>query len=380
MKFLKQLEINIRNYINAKFNDTSNVEIVTEPVDILEKIHNPKILLLRQDKIGDIIISTPVFKALREQYPNAEIHVLYGESNYNAQHISNEYGIKPLLLKKGFWSTISLLQQLRKEHYDCIVDLIDNTSTTSSLITKYAKSTYAVGFLKDNAAVYTHVVPLPDRSVHHIIDVIAELLTPFGINPHEIHLAPSYPINEADIHRNQQLFSQATKKVTCFINISGSVKERYWGTDHFIELIQKIQTDAPDCDVFVGSSPEYNAQAQQIVQATGVNRIQPNISFHEYATLIHDADIFISPDTSLIHVASAFNTPTVGLFQHYNLDRMPWYPYNTLHCSCTVTADKRFQDISVDEVFDSFMALYEEVHHDEVVELAQEPVGQQEEN
>jgi len=143
-----------------------------------------KILFIRQDRIGDVLISTPLFGVLKKHYPNAILDVLLSESNYFV--LEND----PLIhhrwkYRKNIGNIVRLIHTLRNEQYDFVVDLMDNPSTTTTILCLLIKAKWNIGIDKDNRFVYDILVPMLSRRDTHIIERLAQLLIPFHINPEE---------------------------------------------------------------------------------------------------------------------------------------------------------------------------------------------------
>ena len=134
-KALKKVEIAIRRsfiaslQLRTRFSKESQSPSLT-----LQLPDNPTILFLRQDRLGDAIISTPVLCELYKKYPKAHFIILLGENN---QGIADLLPIpcEVFIYKKKPLEDLSMLQKLRKRRVDVLIDLIDNPSSTSSILT-----------------------------------------------------------------------------------------------------------------------------------------------------------------------------------------------------------------------------------------------------
>jgi ADP-heptose:LPS heptosyltransferase len=251
---------------------------------------------------------------------------------------------------------IRLLLGFRRAHYDAVVDLIDNPSVTSSLIVRGAGSRYAIGILKENASVYSHCVPLLDRSRVHIVERIAQLLLPFGIDPAAEPLDLAYPVTEAEAIAARSRLRPSAKTLRFGINISGSSPTKEWGMDNFVSFLRWLEQCYPELDPTVCGAPDQAAQVEAIVAATGAGSVGPLTSFHEFAAVVHEFDLLLTPDTSIVHLAAAWKTPTVALYHQWNPDVMPWYPYRTRHRAlCDRDAVGRIPLAAVQEAFASLM-------------------------
>ncbi|MGA2296363.1 MAG: lipopolysaccharide heptosyltransferase family protein, partial [FCB group bacterium] len=84
-----------------------------------------KILIVQLGRIGDMILATPMFRAVREKYPDAEIHVLAGKHNFFV--INNNPRIDKIYIhKKNPFNIIKNILALKKEKYDYWLDAKDH--------------------------------------------------------------------------------------------------------------------------------------------------------------------------------------------------------------------------------------------------------------
>ncbi|MEY4539239.1 MAG: hypothetical protein RLZZ306_996, partial [Bacteroidota bacterium] len=85
-----------------------------------------KFLILRFSSIGDIVLTTPVIRCLKQQYPEAEVHYATKKS-YKSLLENNPYIDKIFVLENGL---NELIKSLQSERYDYIIDLHNNLRTT----------------------------------------------------------------------------------------------------------------------------------------------------------------------------------------------------------------------------------------------------------
>ncbi|VAX13086.1 ADP-heptose--lipooligosaccharide heptosyltransferase II, partial [hydrothermal vent metagenome] len=85
-----------------------------------------KILLIRNDKLGDFMLAFPAFAQLRQSLPDAELHILVPE--YTRPLAEACKYIDQIILDPGkdggFWN---LVKQLRSQHYDAVISLYSTT-------------------------------------------------------------------------------------------------------------------------------------------------------------------------------------------------------------------------------------------------------------
>ena len=361
MRPLKSLEHFLRRRFLAITDRPFSGELITEPRDALELSPKPRLLLLRPDRIGDVLVSTPVIRALRQQFPTAQIDILLSRANY---------GVAPALAlsinrawryDKSLVGVIGLARTLRRQHYDAVIDLIDNPSTSAQLIARASGARYRVGIRHERSSHYTHAVPLLDRRRVHIVERIAQLLLPFGIDPRRIPLDLEYPLANTDRAKARARLGARRGQSLLIANISGGGKAlspaRYWGRENFVEFLRWVRGREPRFEILIGGAPDDATEVQLIADATKAGIIPALASFHEFAAMVREADVLLTPDTSVLHLGAAWKIPTIGLFHNPPGAPLPWYPYRSPY-RALLHADgvARIPVASVQEAFTSLVA------------------------
>jgi len=325
---LKSLERSLRRAFLAATDRPFTGEFVTTPRDAFGLGDAPRILLLRQDRIGDVLVSVPLMRALRRRYPQARIDMLFSRANYGARQAIAPYIDHAWRYDKTPASAVRLVAPVRAAHYDVVVNLTDNPSVSSQLVARWSGAPYRLGIRHERAGHYTHAVPLLDRGRVHIVERMAQLLLPFGIAPSEAPLDLEYALSEADRALARTRLALTDRPLRLGVNIAGSSRLRYWGNDNFIACIRWMRDFDPRFAIWVGGAPDYRADVEAIAAAAGVASLPALASFHEFAAVLHEFDLLLTPDTSVVHLAAAWKTPMVGLFRQ-SAEVMPWYPYRS---------------------------------------------------
>jgi ADP-heptose:LPS heptosyltransferase len=322
--------------------------------------------MLRQDRIGDVLVSLPIVHALKRHFPSAQIDALFGENNHFIAANDPVFNER-FIYKKNLSGATRILRTLRHRHYDYLIDFMDNVSTSSTIFVSRIKAHCSIGIEKENAYIYDVVVPrLPQSSVH-IVDRLGELLRPFGITPEYEDLRLSYPLPAAAIVRAEEWFSPANngnraieRPVRIGVNVSASGVDKDWGKENFSAMLTQLQEIFPQAKFVLFCAPGDEARAQEIASATRT-RVFPPSTFDEFAAGIHALDALITVDTSAVHLAAAYQIPAVVLYVHDKPELMPWIPYKSPHRAVT-TQQHTVRSISVKEVVDSVVDLDREFH------------------
>jgi ADP-heptose:LPS heptosyltransferase len=348
MEFLKPLEIGFRRFLlRALGLFVKRGRALPDSFDFSTK----KYLFVRQDRIGDVLVSTPLIHVLKTKYPESTVDFLLSSNNHFV--LSNEPLVrKRWIYRKTLMSAVDIVRSLRRERYDFVIDLMDNPSATSTVLCALAGGTWNVGLSKENAYSYDIVVPLLSRRDFHIIDRLAALLNVFGIRTDEMNLKVRYNVLEENKNAASRFLEQELGRSDRVIgvNISPGEGTRFWGTEHYQGLIRWLKSRYTDCTVLVLYQPADKKVAQSIVSPFSDVVLSPETkTFDEFAALVERLRILITPDTSAVHLAAAFSIPSVVLYVQSNKDLRIWEPYGSPTESLVADVDD-LSTISVDQV------------------------------
>lgn len=329
MRLFKKIEISLSRFIIGLLKFKGDQIFVEEKSDIFNESNTKKILFLRQDRIGDLLISTPVFRILRKKLPKVKMDILLGEHNYNAKDIAEPFVNSIYFYRKNVFAIVKLIYRLRKQKYNLVIDLFDEPSTTSSLLIKIINPEYSVGLKKEKCFVYSHLVKLLRQDRYHIVIRTAMLMLPLNISPFEEDLSLSYEISNKEIIQAENFLGVNNKNMIVGVNLSGSDKLRFWGVENNIEFINLLKKEYRDINIVVIGTKAYEAELNQIKLSTDVI-IAPFVkSVREYASFLRICNYIITPDTAAVHFASAFKIPTIPLFSSKtNGWKFAWLPFN----------------------------------------------------
>ncbi|PKL80988.1 MAG: hypothetical protein CVV25_02055 [Ignavibacteriae bacterium HGW-Ignavibacteriae-4] len=330
----------------------------------LDDFQNPKkVLILRQDRIGDVLVSIAFLKKLRAILPDSQIDIVLSHRNKSAQFAIKESINQVYVLEKGMLAYLKILSEIRKQQYDIVIDLLDNASSTSSILTRFTIAKAKLGFDKKNRKVYSHLVKLPNKIENHIIERLNSLLLPFaGSELNEESL--SFELSDESREKATELLGEKSKKMRLGINLSGSDDSKNWGTGNYIGFLKALDSlqDKLEVKVFTTKSNE-----KQLNEITG---IVPNIaapfvrSFEQFTAMISTCDIVLTPDTSVVHLCSALDIPCVALYTYSNKPNvgMPWEP-RSKHSKVLKISDKETLGlIKITDVLAALKQIIEEIN------------------
>ena len=278
---------------------------------------SPKILFLRQDRIGDAIVTTPLLVAVRKKYPTAKITVLLGKNNRAIIPLL-PIDCETVIYQKSWNKDRQMLQALRAERFDVAIDMTDNASVTSSMLMAKIKPKYAVGIEKENAVVYDVLVPRLDRETNHISRRIAELLRPLGIDPATVD-----PMPQLKVDRRPKVSGRLG------INISAGTESRWAPESVYAEIATKALQSAGWKNVAILAEPRDESKAAKVAtlaNAAQVRALPVTESYSEFASVLSTCEALITPDTSIVHLAAAMGIPQVVIYAPIPAGLHYWTP------------------------------------------------------
>ena len=146
-----------------------------------------KVLFLRPEKIGDMVISLPVFDGLKHRYPHIKISILASPRNDAIIRDDPRFD-RIFLYRKNLWRDVREMLRIRREGYDCVVDMICDDSVTALFISQLAapgKPRIGVGKVKFREYYdfnYNHRM----GNTGHIIENTLKLLNAFDIDSNTV--------------------------------------------------------------------------------------------------------------------------------------------------------------------------------------------------
>jgi ADP-heptose:LPS heptosyltransferase len=282
--------------------------------DVAQFGRSPSILLLRQDRLGDVIMSTFILRALRKKYPDSRIGILLGKNNAGVEPLL-PFGCEVFLYSKNLRSDWKTIGRLRRAAFDIAVDMTDKASVTSSMLIAAIGAKLNIGVEKENAVVYDITVPRFSQERVHITRRVAELLRPFGIDPETVDRSPILKIE--------------SRKVAGRIgfNVSSRSEDRSAPPAACAEIARGVLGQGFQ-EVVVFAAPNDRMRGETVVTMGNDSRIylaEKTASFSEFAEQIASCEYLITVDTSVIQVAAAAKIPMLLLFKPMPGEH-PWTP------------------------------------------------------
>lgn len=327
---------------------------------VLEKFsEQSKILFIRLNRIGDALITTPLLNLIKKEI-GCKVYVLSAKSNHFIFQDSSLTD-KVIVYNKKTNSLFSLIKLLNKENFDAIVDLHDDVSTTVSYLVAFIKCKFKFGLKKGTEKLYTHTIQKMDPKKHHVINRVMAFSKLFGLQTVPNNYNIIFRSTEKSLEKSKKFIKEyfSQERFLLGINISAGNEARFWGIENYSELVSSIIDYKVNVILMCA---EQDLEYARVV-SKGAIPIFHNPDFNEFSAMIYFLDILFTPDTSIVHIGSAFNKPVFGLYVKYNTQDMIWSPYKSPF-DCVITEEPTLKNVKLETVKEKFIPFFEKYYYE----------------
>jgi heptosyltransferase I len=347
----------------------------------------PRVLLLRLSAIGDVVIATPVIRALRQAYPAAHLAWLVEEKAADIVRGNPELDeviVWPRAAWGGEASSIAgrtrLLQRnagfvtsLRQRRFDVAIDF--QGLLRSALLARASGARWRIaseGSREGSHLFYNRRVARGEETSSR--QRCLDLLSPLGIVSRDRQMHVWYSDDDARTAASiLERCGGREGKVVCLCPAT-TWRHKHWREERWAPLADRLATELNLRPVFMGARADRplieRIRAQMQVPSWSA---AGETSLKHAAALLAQSELVIAVDTALMHIGVAVGTTTIGLcgpsywpgFQDYDNFRMVRKPYACSPClrHPTCQQDDCMTDIAVEDVFGEALPLFDRSRH-----------------
>lgn len=303
-----------------------------------------KILFFSHDgKLGDAIVNTAFVAGLQRHDPHCEIHATV--AGVTAAFWAQDPRLSRLWRFGGSWGdAIRIGMALRREKFDCIVTWQRMRSEKNRALLWLARPGRVIDLHEFHRT-----------GVTHKIESCAEALKQAGV---AIGQGPcSYDLRLAARCDRLDAALPAGREVIA-INLFAADAERNVAHADAVAMLRGLHAAAPDAALCVLCCDVNAVSASAVVAESGIGQVvNCEGDLGRLFRLCERADVVISPDTAVIHIASAYDTPVVGIYQDNGVKPVQWAPRSSASAVVLSQSPLSIEGFSVDEVVAQAVAL-----------------------
>lgn len=309
-----------------------------------------KILFLRYDgKIGDMVINTLMFREIKKKYPYIEIGVVTKdgakaiiENNPNVNKIY-EY-------KKGRKNIKELASKIAENKYDLLIDFSEMLRVNQMMFINLCKARFNMGIDREEWELFDLSInnKIDFKWTDHITERYSAYLKKLGFKENEID--KKYDIYIKETERYKEFLEKIKGKRTVILNPYGASKHKSFNLETLDKLIKYLETINVKV-ILIYFGDKYKELEKLKMDNKNVYIPEKIETIQDTAYLIKRSDLVITPDTSIVHIASALNKNNISVYPpkggKYGVDHLVWAP-KTKETRVIFCKDKRSQYDEID--------------------------------
>lgn len=285
-----------------------------------------RILFIRDDGIGDMIVSIEILRAIAEASPTFTLDLLCSPANAPIGR-SLSFVHEVIVHKRASLLTaIPTWRKLRRNRYDVVIDgrvAIRNVNKQTTTLMLATGAPWRIGITgRTNDRVYS--VPIPPQQPTHWVDNFVTLAGPFGVQQDSRDWRARLPLTEearAEAERIWDALKHGARP-RVLVNLYSASADRQWPVERFGPALARLRERLPNAVIALPTMPSGDPDATRLAQAVGGTALPLTLAQVTAFTAV--ADLVISPDTAITVIASAFEVPVLALMRK---DTQQWVPY-----------------------------------------------------
>ncbi len=276
-----------------------------------------RILVVTVNWLGDALMTTPVFEAIKLKFPEAYLGVMAPERVTDV-FTDNPFIDRVIIFdekknQKGLFAKLNFIRSLKKEKFDTV--FLIHRSFTKALICWLAGIKSRIGYRRFKSLFILTSPVSPPKNILHRQDYYLSLFENQGISFNE--KTPVFYIS-GQIQQKVNVSFQAIRQKHKYIvgmNPSANWEAKRWPAENFAELADHLIKKHQAAVLFIGTKKE----RQLIAQVTKQMKFQAydfsaKTNLKELGALMKNSDLFVSNDSGPAHLAAALAVPTLVLF------------------------------------------------------------------
>lgn len=291
-----------------------------------------KILVIRLRFLGDVLISTPALRAIKEKYPHIHLSYLTEEIGIdilkNNPYIDNvivfeKNKFQNLPVYRVLFEYIKFFKRLRDEKFDIVIDFFCNPR--SALFTYMSGAQYRLGMYHKVRKHFYNILCDRTEAGTSAVDFYLSFLKKLSIEVNNKDLFLLLSSNEIDYKENFYKENLKNNRPTIGLFVGGTHQSKIWQSENFVRLGNRLICEY-GFNVIIFGGPKEKDKISIMKQRVkeGVVFVS-DVSIRELSAIISGCSAFVTNDTGPMHISVALGVPTIALFGPGEPD--VWFPY-----------------------------------------------------
>ncbi|MFC1767160.1 glycosyltransferase family 9 protein [Candidatus Margulisiibacteriota bacterium] len=301
----------------------------------LDESRIKKILIIRPDRIGDLLMTTPAISILRKRFPNAHISILAGE--YARGVIEGNPDVNEVIIdelqkgkKKNLFQYLSYVKKFKAMKFDLCVNYF-NDENQYALLPFLARIPYRIADRSRIAGAWLSnlgtFLRRKDLS-RHMVEFNADMLAPLNVKTNDLKMKLSVS-QKAEEAVNKKLKDFGFKTPIIGLHL-GTGNNKPWSAKNYAKLADAMANNFGASVILTGGKREIQRSEEVInlCKSKPLN-MAAKTTLEGLAALIKKCDIFAGVDTGPTHIAAALGIPVAVLYTAKRIKPATWGPWGT---------------------------------------------------
>ncbi len=282
-----------------------------------------KILFIRYDgKIGDYMVSSFIYREIKKQRPDIQIDVI-GINKNESLFLKNENIDHFYKLKKTKYRYLyAWAKKLRKENYDILIDPTEVLKNKDLFFIREVNAKVNFGYAKENYKIFNKNIEKNEKHITEVYKMISEEL---GFK--SISTTYDIPIDDISDKEIEKFLKENDAESFIAVNLFGAKKRTKFTYEKSLELLRLILNQRGKSKVILLYSPaEKEILENLVIEINDKNLVYYNKSktIFDSISIIKRAELVISPDTSIVHIAEGLNKRIITFYTSSDNDFAKW--------------------------------------------------------
>lgn len=316
-----------------------------------------RVLLLRYDAIGDMIVTLPMVDVLRAMIPGVEVDIVTSPTN-DPVVASDPRITRTFIFSRKISDLWELAKRLRPRSYDVVIGLVMHKTTESGLVAAAAVGRKGITVSFEHAGrghVYStwfNVQAPLERGRYTMAEMEIRLLNHvFGWNVQ----ATDYPIRlnlpaEAQQYAREQTSWMTGRRIA--LNLSAKDERRMLSFEKNSDLVNGLLQQIPSSTIVIVCAPNRAEMAERLarIDPSRIRAAATSPTVVGSLAVMDDVDLLVTPDTSIAHGAAGFGTPVVGMYTHITDYLQEWMPFGVDYRATYTVGKVPIETLNIDDV------------------------------
>jgi heptosyltransferase-2 len=289
-----------------------------------------RILIIRIDRVGDLVLTTPAFAAIKTAFPNSMLTVLASRGNVGLllHHpwVDEVFVYDPAASVRD---KINMIKSLRARRFDIIIDPLTGHDVAPAVLACLIRAPIRIGFSGFGREVFFNRTASAAGSDRHVLDAVSDLLHLIGVEAGGRD--PQLFIGTEEMEWAGRWADRVNPKRKRLVGIHpGAYYEtQRWGEANFAGLIRRLSLETDCCVVLLGGLAEKELVRRISEQSDEVLPVFISGDLRQALAMISRLDFLVCNNSGPLHMAAALSVPTVSFMGPTEMSR--WMPRGEKH-------------------------------------------------